>query len=86
MIDVGIERLQVRVAILVSYVPWAIGVEVLSDPEDLSRIDTHSISTILRKIGDCEWQSKRYMIHANLSKISLNRIVHDPGLFRRICT
>ena len=42
-----------------------------------------SISTILRKIGDCE-QSKRYMIHTNLSKISLDRNVYDPGLFRRI--
>ena len=31
-----------------------------------------SISTILRKIGDCE-QAKRYMIHTNLSKISFDR-------------
>ena len=36
-----------------------------------------SMSTILRKIGDCE-QSKRYIIHTNLSKIS----VYDPGLYR----
>ena len=91
---VRIERLQVRVAILVSYVPRAMGVGVLSGPGDLSRIDTHSrwqcmrnpkrsISTILRKIGDCE-QSKRYMIHTNLSKISSDRNVYYPGLFRRI--